>query len=132
MKKIMLFSLLLMAMAFVACGGNQGKPVDDNEPKPESTEDSMKGKWITVKDDNSGELSDTMGVELLSGGVAKSINMPSYQYRKWKVKGDTVVISVVSSVDGVVDSTLADSGIVDLGKGTITLFDGDIVYRKQQ
>lgn len=125
-------SLLALPIVLLSCGGNQGKPVDDEPQKQATIADSIAGDWVKAVDAPTGELSDTMGVTLKSDGSAQSINMPSYQYRKWKaLKNDTIVLNAVSSVDGVVDSTICDTGVVDLGKGTITLYGGDIVYHRK-
>ena len=133
MKKLSV--ILLSALALASCGNsaNPNKPVDDSTPKKECLADSVTGDWIVTGDADTGEISDTMGVTLKGDGSAQSINMPTYQYKKWKVTGgDTIVISATSTAEGLpADTTVSDTGIVDLKANTITLLGGDIVYKRK-
>lgn len=127
--------IALTALALCSCGGsNANKPLDEPAEKKVSMADSIVGDWITVADgETSDAITDTTGVTLKKGGEAQSINMPTYQYKKWKLSGDTIIMSAVSTAEGLpADTTITDSGIVDLKKNTITLYGGDIVYKRKQ
>lgn len=114
-----------------SCGNNPNKPIDDTTPKKESLSDSIVGEWITTAEETTGEVSDTMGVKLMKGGKAESINMPTYQYQEWKTSKDTIVMKALSKATGMPDTTIADTGIVDLKSNTITLQGSDVVYRRK-
>lgn len=114
--------------------GNPSKPTDDgaSASKKSTIADSLIGDWITAEGEGGDEVSDTMGVKLMTGGRAQSINMPTYQYKSWKVKGDTIVLNASSTAPGMpADTAVIDTGIVDLKANTITLYGGDVVYKKK-
>lgn len=59
--------------------------------------------------------------------------MPTYQYRKWTLKNDTIIMNAVSTAEGMpADTAVNDTGIVDFKANTITLLGGDIVYKRRQ
>lgn len=131
MKKAFLLAITLLAL--ISCGSNsQNKPVDDTEPKKVSLSDSIVGNWIQADGENTGEMSDTTGFVLQKGGKAQSINMPTYQYQSWSLKNDTIIMKAVCNAEGLpVDTTVSDTGIVDIKANTITMFGGDIIYKRK-
>lgn len=126
--------LALSVLTITACGNsNANKPMDDDQPKKVNMADSIAGDWIVTGDEATDEMSDTMGVTLKKDGSAQSINMPTYQYRKWTLKNDTIIMNAVSTAEGMpADTAVNDTGIVDFKANTITLLGGDIVYKRRQ
>ena len=126
--------LALAVLTITACGNsNANKPMDDDQPKKVNMADSIAGDWIVTGDEATNEMSDTMGVTLKKDGSAQSINMPTYQYRKWTLKNDTIIMNAVSTAEGMpADTAVNDTGIVDFKANTITLLGGDIVYKRRQ
>ena len=131
MKKLLLFTAA--AITLFSCGNsNPNKPVDDTEPKKASLSDSIIGNWIQADAEETGEISDTTGFTLQKGGKAQSINMPTYQYKSWTLRNDTIILNATCTAEGLpADTTIADTGIVDIKANTITLFGGDIIYKRK-
>ena len=131
MKKLLLLALSVIAL--IACNNsNPNKPVDDTETKKASLSDSIAGDWIQEDAEGTGELSDTIGSTLQQGGKAQSINMPTYQYKSRTLKNDTIILQATSTAEGLpADTTVSDTGIVDIKANTITLFSGDITYKRK-
>lgn len=133
MKKIFLLATAALAMLSCSNSSNPNKPVDDSQPKKVNLADSIAGDWIVAGSEATDELSDTMGVTIKGDGTALSINMPTYQYKKWSIKGDTIILNAVSTAEGLpADTTVTDSGIVDIKANTITLLNSDIVYKRKK
>lgn len=58
--------------------------------------------------------------------------MPTYQYQSWSLKNDTIIMKAVCNAEGLpVDTTVSDTGIVDIKANTITMFGGDLVYKRK-
>lgn len=118
MKAINILPFFFLAVTILGCNGNkQTSRKADNDSTI-----NIEGSWTMPNPEDSGGV---IGVKLMAGGKAESINMPSLPYSSWQQTGDTVILKGKSIIDNEAEN-ITDTCIVDEYK--MSIIGTDIVY----
>lgn len=121
MKATNILPFLLIAVMVLGCNGNkQTSSKTDNDSTI-----NVEGSWTMSNPEDSAGV---IGVKLMAGGKAESINMPTLPYSSWQQTGDTVVLKGKSIIDNEAEN-ITDTCIVDENK--MSIIGTDIVYTRK-
>ncbi len=106
----------------------EASPAEVPEPSPAghvADTSSIVGDYVQP---NPIDTTSVQGFRLLPGGRAESIGLADWEFRSWRLVGDTVFIDNVSHTSGT-PYECVDTGLVDAEEGVIRLL-GD-AYRRR-
>lgn len=121
MKATTILPFFLLVATVLSCNGN--KQTGSNTDNDSTI--SAEGSWTMPNPEDSAGV---IGVKLMAGGKAESINMPTLPYSSWQQKGDTVVLKGKSIIDNEAED-VTDTCILEGNK--IYISGTDIVYTRK-